>query len=59
MIEDNEFVAALNACKMPDNELADALSVSKPTITRWKAGKNLPHDAMRLPVLKFLESLGH
>ena len=37
-----------------DSELADALSVSRPTISRWRRGKNLPHKAMRQAILDWL-----
>lgn len=35
-------------------ELADALSVSLPTITRWTFNQNLPGQARRLMVRNFI-----
>ncbi len=39
---------------MSEPELADALSVSRPTLNRWINGKNLPHMAIRESVLSAL-----
>jgi len=36
--------------EMSDKEIADALSVSRPTVNRWVNGKNLPYYAMRRPI---------
>jgi hypothetical protein len=56
MITDEEFVALLNSIDMPDAELATHLMVSRPTITRWRAGKNLAHRFMRDSVARFIVS---
>ena len=32
---------------------ANAFSVSQPTIQRWSNYKNLPHQAMRKPIMEF------
>ena len=37
-----------------ENELADELRLSVPTIKRWVRGKNLPHRSIRPPIHKFL-----
>ncbi len=36
-------------------EISDALHVSLPTVARWLQGKNLPHGAMRMPLMRFME----
>jgi len=41
--------------EMSDQEIADALSVSRPTVNRWINGKNLPYNAMRKPVLTWIQ----
>jgi hypothetical protein len=33
--------------ELTDQEISDALLVSRPTYNRWKNGKNLPHRAAR------------
>jgi len=38
-----------------DQQLADALSVSRPTINRWINGRNLPYLAMRKPVITWID----
>lgn len=38
---------------LPLGELGNALSVSRPTISRWMDGKTAPHPAMREPVRTF------
>jgi hypothetical protein len=42
---------------IPAVNVADYLLVSKPTVLRWKEGKNLPHNPMRRPVLLGLVGL--
>lgn len=54
MVTDEQFVEMIKAAPLGDGDLAEALSVSIPTIGRWKAGENLPHQAMRGPVERFL-----
>lgn len=56
MNPDDTFVAELRKSSLTVLELARGLRVSKPTITRWLLGKNLPMPAMRKAVLKFLGS---
>ena len=41
---DNNFIR--------EQELADLLSVSRPKVDRWKRGKNLPHLAIRQPIIR-------
>lgn len=55
MIMDEEFVGLLNASERGVSEIANALSVSLPTVRRWKAGTNLPHQAMRSAAVKWLK----
>ena len=38
-----------------DGELADALKVSRPTVNRWRNGRNLPHPVMRNPIIRWLK----
>jgi transcriptional regulator with XRE-family HTH domain len=40
--------------ELSDKEMADALSVSRPTINRWMRGKNLPYYAMRKPIVTWI-----
>jgi transcriptional regulator with XRE-family HTH domain len=40
--------------EVSDQEIADALSVSRPTVNRWVNGKNLPYYAMRKPILSWI-----
>jgi predicted DNA-binding transcriptional regulator AlpA len=37
--------------EMSESQIANALSVSRPTFNRWINGKNLPHNAMRKPAV--------
>lgn len=39
---------------MVERDLAHGLCVSRPTIKRWLTGENLPHRAMRKPVLEWI-----
>lgn len=52
--EDNAFQGMLRKgqelLELSDQEMADALLVSRPTVNRWIRGKNLPHQALRKPV---------
>lgn len=36
--------------------VADGLSVSKPTVERWVAGRNSPHPVMRPVIMKWITS---
>jgi ribosome-binding protein aMBF1 (putative translation factor) len=49
------IVAARGLFEMSDGELADALSVSRPTINRWVNGKNLPYNALRKAVFGWID----
>jgi DNA-binding transcriptional regulator YiaG len=40
--------------ELSDQEMADALLVSRPTVNRWIRGKNLPHGALRKPILVWI-----
>lgn len=60
-MEDAEFIAmiqhALEVGRVDEQGLADFLSVSRPTIARWKVGKNLPYNALRPEIQKALSTL--
>lgn len=45
---------AVEALEMSDEDLADNIKVSRPTINRWKNGRNLPHPLMRGPIIAWL-----
>lgn len=55
---DVAFQEILSMCRglleMPDKKIADELLVSRPTVSRWVSGKNLPHRAMRKPILDWI-----
>jgi DNA-binding transcriptional regulator YiaG len=38
-----------------DQNLADELLVSRPTISRWSRGVNLPHRALRKPIVNWIQ----
>lgn len=42
--------------EMSDQEIADGLLVSRPTVSRWVRGKNLPHRAMRKSIFDWIAS---
>lgn len=45
--------------EITDRQMADFLSVSRPTINRWTNGRNLPYLALRKPVRSWiLDQLG-
>lgn len=48
------LVDAQTVLEMSDQQIADQLSVSRPTVNRWKNGKNLPHPAMRKHILNWI-----
>ena len=48
------FREAQALLEMSDQEIADALSVSRPSVNRWTNGRNLPHNAMRKYILKWI-----
>ena len=45
------IVRSLSILEVNDREFADSLSVSRPTVNRWSNGKNLPHIALRRPIV--------
>jgi len=49
------FVDGQALLELSDQEIADGLSVSRPTVNRWTNGRNLPHNAMRKPILTWIE----
>ena len=51
------FQEAANELGMSDAELAEKLRVSRPTVTRWKEGRSLPHPAIRPPIFIWLTQL--
>jgi DNA-binding XRE family transcriptional regulator len=55
---DAVFVRALKGCRevleFSDEQLADEIGVSRPTVNRWINGVHLPHPAMRVPVLAWI-----
>jgi len=57
--DDYEFRILLSDAQelleMSDQEFADALRVSRPTVNRWIRGKNLPHTALRGPVCTWID----
>lgn len=57
MISDQEFMDTI-ACALghgiPLGELADALSVSQPTIARWALGVSAPYRSARDVVARYL-----
>ncbi len=48
-------VEARGLFEMSDGELADALSVSRPTVNRWINGKNLPYNALRKAIFGWID----
>jgi|GEM_PF-1903682 transcriptional regulator with XRE-family HTH domain len=55
---DNEFQSIIRdgqiLLEMSDQEMGDALSVSRPTVNRWINGKNLPHPVIRKSIAAFI-----
>jgi len=49
IIQKSDFVLGLS-----DTDLAREIRISRPTISRWRAGKNAPHVLMREGVINFL-----
>lgn len=47
--------AAQELLEMSDQEIGDALSVSRPTVNRWINGVNLPYNAMRKAALSQID----
>ena len=54
-VADHNFVFAVRDFYMNDCEFADKLGVSRLTIERWRAGTNLPTQAMRRATFEFIE----
>jgi len=56
--DDSEFQNVMREApgvlEMSEKQIADALSVSRPTFNRWINGKTLPHVAMRTPAVQWL-----
>jgi transcriptional regulator with XRE-family HTH domain len=48
------FRDAQTLLELSDQELADTLSMSRPTVNRWRNGRNLPHFAMRKHILRWI-----
>lgn len=48
------LAAAQEMLEMSDQEIGDALLVSRPTVNRWVNGKNLPYNAIRKPVFSWI-----
>lgn len=46
--------AAIEYCGLTDKELAETFGVSRPSIERWKDGRNAPYVTMRPPVYEYL-----
>lgn len=57
--DDDRFIQVLrlsaSLLNLSDQDISDKLTVSRPTITRWLQGKNLPHPAMRPLVISVLK----
>lgn len=57
---DSEFRALLiesqALLELSDQELADAIRVSRPTVNRWIRGRNLPHNALRMPIFSWISN---
>ena len=53
--KDEEFQAILRDARgvleMSESQIADGLSISRPTFNRWINGRSLPHIAMRNPAI--------
>jgi len=56
-ISDEQFRTMIETAlkHMSVSDIANGLSVSLPTITRWASGRSSPHPVMREPIKKFLE----
>jgi transcriptional regulator with XRE-family HTH domain len=56
--QDAEFQTVMREApgtlELSEKQIADALSVSRPTFNRWINGKSLPHIAMRTPAVQWL-----
>jgi DNA-binding transcriptional regulator YiaG len=45
---------ARSVLEMSESQIADALSISRPTLNRWINGRSMPHIAMRTPVIAWI-----
>ena len=45
---------ARSVLEMSESQIADALSISRPTFNRWINGRSLPHFAMRAPAINWI-----
>ena len=45
---------ARSVLEMSESQIADALSISRPTFNRWINGRSMPHIAMRTPVISWI-----
>jgi len=58
--DDARFQMMIGACRyvleMSDQEIGDALHVSRPTVSRWINAKNIPHPVMRKPIFAWIGS---
>jgi DNA-binding transcriptional regulator YiaG len=45
---------ARSVLEMSESQIADALSISRPTFNRWINGRSLPHIAMRTPAITWM-----
>jgi ParB-like chromosome segregation protein Spo0J len=58
--DDVVFHEILRACQrileLTDQQIADALHVSRPTVNRWINRKNLPQSLMRKPIFGWIAS---
>jgi hypothetical protein len=56
---DAEFQEGLRIAQrlleLSEQDIADELGVSRPSVNRWINGKNLPHNAMRRVVFSWIE----
>jgi DNA-binding MurR/RpiR family transcriptional regulator len=56
--DDEAFVRLIAACgrtlELTDQQIADSLGVSRPTVNRWSRGVNLPHRLMRNPIAQWI-----
>lgn len=57
-VTDEAFAAAIAGAiqELGAGAMAQALRVSRPSVERWARGKNLPHEALRPAVMKWLAS---
>lgn len=51
------LVKSRELLEVSDRDLAERLLVSRPTVSRWMAAKNLPHVAMRKPIVAAITEL--